>query len=142
MGKKWSHQTLLFSHLLGLTIKIDFKVELRWMNSTLPVIQRKVRLKEKNKYHIWCYFHFYAKFYQVLSERKAHPHFQKSKCLWVFLVAPLLSFWKEISLLWLSFSSAHPLSQLFSLEKGNNIWLLLFICFRETLACPSLNHIY
>lgn len=91
---------------------------------------------------LWRYFHFYAKFYQVLSERKAHPHFQKSKCLWVFLVASLLSFWKEISLLWLSFSSAHPLIQLFSLEKGNDIWLLLFICFREALACPSLNHIY
>lgn len=58
---------------------------------------------------LWCYFHFYAKFYQILSERKSHPHFQKSKCMWVFLVASLLSFWKEISLLWLSLSSAHPI---------------------------------
>ena len=30
---------------------------------------------------LWRYFHFYAKFYQVLFERKAHPCFRKSKCL-------------------------------------------------------------
>ena len=58
-GKKRSNQTLS-SHLLGLTIKIDSKVELRWMNLE-PVIQSKVRQEEKNKYHILMHIYGISK---------------------------------------------------------------------------------
>ena len=57
--EKRSNQTLS-SHLLGLTIKIDFKVELRWMNLE-SVIQSKVRQEEKNKYHILMHIYGISK---------------------------------------------------------------------------------